>query len=402
MSQRPKLHGRDLQVFQNLPRSSLASYAARAAEKQQNYHYSLSAFEPHALWQWITEYLGHRFGPRHKFNTYTEGSGDGVYVLGDDSAIGGQRDPGGEIRVSVAGDWGTGTDEAAEVAARMLDFAPHYTIHLGDVYYVGQKEEVEENCLGQSDQNHSFIPCRWPVGSVGTFGLNGNHEMYVLGNAYFDVFLPTLGMRPSVGAAPSGQKASFFCLQNEFWRVIGLDTAYNSVGIPVLENIFSPSCGLRPEELQWLQDKVNPKGDRRGLLLLTHHQYRSAFDTEYPKAAQQLSALVDRPVLWLWGHEHRMAVYGKYASEGGIQVYGRCIGHGGMPIDIDSKFQRTNRPLAAYDNRQYPSPENIKVGFNGFANLTFKGNQLQIEHRDLNNDLLLTEDWKVVDGELIG
>jgi len=125
---------------------------------------------------------------------------------------------------------------------------PHYTIHLGDVYYVGVKDEVEENCLGQPDANHSFTPCLWPWGSVGSFALNGNHEMYALGEAYFEVFLPTLGLRPAPGVKPGGQKASFFCLENKFWRVIGLDTGYNSIGVPILEYILSPSCKLRNEE----------------------------------------------------------------------------------------------------------------------------------------------------------
>lgn len=396
-------HGKDLQNFQQLRRSPLASYVARAAEDQRRFHNTLSALEPHALWQWITEYLGNRLGPRHKFNHYDDPSRDsGIYKLGDDSLIGGQRDPNGKIRMSIAGDWGTGTDEAAEVAAMMANFSPHYTIHLGDVYYVGEKDEIAENCLGQPDADHSFTPCIWPWGSVGTFALNGNHEMYALGNAYFEVFLPTLGLRPALGSKPGGQRASFFCLENDFWRVIGLDTGYNSIGIPILEYIFSPSCKLRDEELQWIQNQVNPKADKRGLILLTHHQYCSAFDQEYPKAAQQLSKLVDRPVLWLWGHEHRMAVYGKYAGDGGIQAYGRCIGHGGMPVGINPEIKRPDRPLVAYDNRQYPSPENITVGYNGFANLTFKANQLLIEYRDLKNNLLLTENWQVAGGNLIG
>jgi hypothetical protein len=147
---------------------------------------------------------------------------------------------------------------------------------------------------------------------------------------------------------------------------------------------------------------VNPKGDKRGLVLLTHHQYCSVFDDEYPKPAQQLSKLIDRPVLWLWGHEHRMAVYGKYQGAGGIQAYGRCIGHGGMPVDINPKLRRTDRPLTAYDNRQYPSPENIIVGYNGFINLTVRERRLTIEYRDLKNNLLLTENWQVADGKLTG
>src|SRR6266478_4495208 len=399
----PKPTGKDLQNFQQLPRSPLVSYVARAAEAQKTYHYVLSALEPRAVWQWITQYLGNRIGPRHKFETYDDPSrGNGIYQLGDDSLIGGPPDPKGEIRMSLAGDWGTGTDEAAEVAAMMAAFSPHYTIHLGDVYYVGIKNEVEENCLGRPDPDHTFTPCLWPWGSVGSFALNGNHEMYALGEAYFEVFLPTLGLRPAPDVKPGGQKASFFCLENEFWRVIGLDTGYNSIGLPILEYIFSPSCKLRNEELQWLQSKVNPKADKRGLILLTHHQYCSSFDSEYPKTAQQLSTLIDRPVLWFWGHEHRMAVYEKYSTDGGIQAYGRCIGHGGMPVAINPQIKRPGRPLVAYDNRQYPSPENITVGYNCFTNLTFQGNQLLVEYRDLKNTLVLTENWKLENGNLTG
>ena len=59
--------------------------------------------------------------------------------------------------------------------------------------------------------------------------MNGNHEMYALGKAYFKIMLQTLGMRePSTGQVRP-QKASFFCLENEHWRIIGLDTGYNSV-----------------------------------------------------------------------------------------------------------------------------------------------------------------------------
>jgi hypothetical protein len=395
----PNQQGKDLKDFQKLPRSPLASYMMRASE----FRNTLAAFEPTAIFQWVTEYLGNRIGRRHKFNHYDNSSPDsGIYQLADDSSIGGAHDPKREIRMSIAGDWGTGTDEAAEVAAMMQKFAPHFTVHLGDVYYVGKKDEVEENCLGQPDPDHTFTPVNWPVGSVGSFALNGNHEMYALGTAYFDVFLPTLGLRPSPNANPLGQKASYFCLQNEFWRVIALDTGYNSIGIPILEYIFMPSCKLRKEELQWLRDKINPAGDKRGIVLLTHHQYFSSFDTEYPSAARQLSEFIHRPVLWLWGHEHRMAVYGKFQQKNGIQAFGRCIGHGGMPVEINPKFKRTDRPLVAFDNRQYPTSEDIVVGYNGFANLTFNANQLKIEYRDLKDNLLLVEHWQVNDGVLSG
>ena len=58
------------------------------------------------------------------------------------------------------------------------------------------------------------------LGSEGAFALNGNHEMYALGYGYFDHILPKLGVRGS----PRGQRASYFCLENDHWRIIALDT----------------------------------------------------------------------------------------------------------------------------------------------------------------------------------
>ena len=42
------------------------------------------------------------------------------------------------VKISIAGDWGTGTDEARIVAAAMENSDPDFTIHLGDVYYAGE------------------------------------------------------------------------------------------------------------------------------------------------------------------------------------------------------------------------------------------------------------------------
>lgn len=50
------------------------------------------------------------------------------------------------LRIAVAEDWGTGTLEAETVAANMRDGSPHLTLHLGDVYYMGEVGEIDENC----------------------------------------------------------------------------------------------------------------------------------------------------------------------------------------------------------------------------------------------------------------
>ena len=66
----------------------------------------------------------------------------------------------------------------------MAGETPDFTIHLGDIYYVGSLAEVNEHFLGVDNPHNDFTPCAWPPGRVGSFALAGNHEMYGLGDAY--------------------------------------------------------------------------------------------------------------------------------------------------------------------------------------------------------------------------
>jgi hypothetical protein len=364
-----------------------------ALDSKQPFHYALGAFTQKQIAAWAGAYWKNRIGKKHPFQTWKKASG--VFLLcagykGIASLAMSQND----VRVSIAGDWGTGTDEANQVALRIEESNPHFTIHLGDVYYVGDESEVLENFLGVPDPKHDFLPCTFPRGTVGTLALSGNHEMYARGFAYFDTLLPKMSIHGQV------QEASYFCLENDDWRVIALDTAYNSIGIPLLENIFPPHAGLTNEQLEWLENVIKPSKDLRGIILLTHHQYYSAFEEPYTKAAEQLAKFINRPVLWFWGHEHRMAVYGSYSIGSGIHAFGRCIGHGGMPIEIGSEIIDGSVPLIFHDNRQYQSAENITVGYNGHANLTFRGNRLSVDYLDLTGKVLLSEQWSTNAGVL--
>ena len=111
---------------------------------------------------------------------------------------------------------------------------------------------MNENCLGIKNSNNNYDPVTWPVGSAGSFALNGNHEMYANGDDYLMCFLPRLGLRAPGGM--TGQQTSFFCLQNEYWRMIAIDTGYNSIGVPILSGIpwinripgIGGDCGLHP------------------------------------------------------------------------------------------------------------------------------------------------------------
>jgi hypothetical protein len=42
------------------------------------------------------------------------------------------------------------------------------------------------------------------------------------------------------------------------------------------------------------------------------------------------------------------------------------------------------------------------VGFNGSANLTFRGETLKVQYRDIDDRLLLTEEWRTDRGVLVG
>src|SRR5215467_3498217 len=142
----------------------------------------LQAFLPQNIWPWICSYLKFAFGRKHPFLRYLSRGEQGVYDLQSENCREG-------IRLSLTGDWGTGTTEARKVAARIKAFRPDYTIHLGDVYYVGGIQEIEENCLGQTRDGLSGVI--WPHGKIGSFALNGNHEMYANGDGYFDYFIQT-------------------------------------------------------------------------------------------------------------------------------------------------------------------------------------------------------------------
>lgn len=408
---------RSLETLLNLKRSAWHNYlrAARSEsfswrDARKPFYHQLKAFFNTIVW--VLTYLKYRFGMRHRFLDYSSQTTKGVYPLAPDFPLNGDA-PEEEIRVSLAGDWGTGTREANLVANSIRRSRPHYTIHLGDIYFVGNAKTVRGNCLGDP-QGRRIHAVTWPKGSRGSFALPGNHEMYANGNAYFDVLLPKLGIRPAPMLDAEGQKASFFALKNHHWIIVALDTGYNSVGVPILERTaylkriphLGGDCSLPAALIRWFAEQVQPELDGRGVILVSHHQYCSAFEGRFVKPGRQLLKFIRKPVLWFWGNEHRMAIYGSTRAERGIEAYGRCLGHGGMPINIHARprLNHAKSPLVLYDDRQCRRVSGTPVGYNGYANLLFRGRQLTIEYRDIRegDNLLLTESWEVRDGTLQG
>jgi hypothetical protein len=382
---RSRRRARDLY---NLPRSAALSHLYSAAESVALPNYPPeSVFSPAALWAWLRNYLAYVLRKKHSFPPYTASPQHAMYDLLDEHGA-------DTVRIALAGDWGTGTDEAESVAAQMKNFVPHFTIHIGDVYYVGDPLSVNENCLGIRNSDNNYDPVMWPLGTRGSFALNGNHEMYANGGGYFDVLLPELGLCDAGNML--GQQTSFFCLQNSCWRIIAIDTGYYGNGLPILGQIplinkipgVGGNCKLHPYLMDWLNNIVHlQQPDNRGVIIMSHHQYYSGFEDRFPKPAQQLwDAGIKRQVLWFWGHEHRFAGYDLYGSDQ-LQAFGRCVGHGGMPLSPQAPG-KTPAPKF-YDARQGTEG----FGVNGHVNLSFSGPNLTATYVDLTGTPILSETW---------
>ena len=219
--------------------------------------------------------------------------------------------------IAVVGDWGTGNAAAARVADHMAQMTPTYTIHLGDVYYSGTEGEETDNLLAN-----------WPVGSSGSFALNGNHEMYSGGQGYFGVALTNEKF------ALQGPY-SYFALANDDWVIFGLDTAY------VATHFFQDGV-LNAPQVDWLKALVakgalkRADGTRKRVIVLSHHQGLELDGSKKSPDlwAQVTSALGTAPDYWYWGHLHGAAVF-KPVSANGISVCARLVGHGGVPYLSD-------------------------------------------------------------------
>jgi hypothetical protein len=350
------------------------------------------------MWQWLLSYLRDILRRDIACPAYPDGA-SGIYTL--------TPQPGQPVRIAVASDWATGTLEAETIAAHMLAGKPDYTVHLGDVYFVGDEDEVEENCLGKARQN--FHGVRWPMGRSGSFALMGNHEMYAGGHAYVKKFLPTLGLTDDAGHVQQPQGASYFCLLTEHWVLLGLDSGYHSGGVPLFSSVpwlrrlafLNVDARFDPVMLSWLERTLATLDEgghaHKPIILLTHHQPMSSFEHAFVKPLTQLIELgfcKDRELLWLYGHEHRLTVYEKQTLQSALTLYPRCIGHGGMPVEV-STLKEPDARIAFYDPRTHAIDEHdsgTQVGYNGHIALTFHEASLTIEYRDIvDNQLILQE-----------
>lgn len=367
-------------------------------------------------WRWVRAYLR----PKRRPSAYEKGADAGVAAL---RSING----GATTRVSVTGDWGSGSAAAGAVADAITKSEPDLTVHLGDIYRVGSENEVRFNFLGEG------AAARWPTAPNGSaMAVPGNHEYGSGGHAFHELVLPELGIEGGENSQMRPQHTSYFCLENERWRIIGLDTGYHSVPpigvalfVLVMSRLFknwSWAQDLKtklPAELsEWLRGilKADSK-DPKGLIFFSHHQYISALDSrgDYPKPGKQISRMLNsvRRVLWIYGHEHRLAGYQLQARRGAdnLEVYGRAVGIGSEAdtIDLGSnkidtlRLRDPKKPLDFVDNRK--ANPGGQVGYPGWADLIFTGPELRIDYHTVDLDLgtqeiVLTETFKADAGNV--
>jgi hypothetical protein len=262
-------------------------------------------------------------------------------------------------RVYLIGDWASGVPRARAVSERirtlLVDPAfqnvEQHVIHLGDAYYSGFQKEYESSFLKY-----------WPVlpgeeGKYGSWSVNGNHDMYSGGHAYFDFLLADPRFRRQ-------EQSSYFSLENANWQILGLDTAWDDKD-------------LTGGQAKWVADTRRANRKKKGMLM-SHHQLFCAYsDDQNPKIRAKLDqqgvlgeGLVDS---WFWGHEHLCALY---EPRDNVR-FARLVGHGGIP-----EYVRLGAPppTVSYQFQEFFESGLEKFARFGFAVLEFAGASVQVQY----------------------
>lgn len=252
------------------------------------------------------------------------------------------------IRLFVFGDWGTGLPLAQAVTRRIreqLDASDgsrqQHVVHLGDVYYVGEADEYKERVTAAG-----FWPVRGTEREkIGSWSLNGNHDMYSGGHGYFDTLLRD-GRFLRWHRDEDGEPSSFFLIEDANWQVFGLDTSSNLpslasaiFGKETLQDYGGQNGILSKEQVEWMAKKRN---NSKSCVLLTHHQAAPSRSDEAEHSDEAVTLLkkagvYNRIDAWIWGHEHRCVVFKPKAKRtnprlAGAPAFCACIGHGGVPV----------------------------------------------------------------------
>jgi hypothetical protein len=223
-----------------------------------------------------------------------------------------------QATIAIIGDWGTGESTARNLLQQIATFKPDILLHLGDIYFAGTQHEANNNFL---------TLCRQVLGNIPLYSMCGNHDMYSGGDGYYWLL------------DQIGQKSSYFCLQNDHWQLLAMDTGYNDCDpFTVNTNMTSLYDNNGWKEAEWHLGKIQQAGNRR-IALFSHHQLFSPFSSVGNDSNGQPSAcnpnllanfqhVLPKVDIWFWGHEHTLALYDPYLG----LVRGRCVGASAVPV----------------------------------------------------------------------
>ena len=210
--------------------------------------------------------------------------------------------------IAILADWGTGEPEALEVLRQVKQHYPQVVLHLGDIYYSGTEYEIENYF------RRPWVEILQPKASgILSLALPGNHDLYAGGQPFYNLL------------DSFEQAASFFCLRNRYWQLIGMDTGLH-------DRLAEGPTRLEQSEADWLLDKVD-NSDGRRTMLFSHHQLFSSYEKFDGKNYNeplytQLARVLPQIDLWLWGHEHDLIIFDEYKT----LKRGRCVGGSAFPV----------------------------------------------------------------------
>jgi 3',5'-cyclic AMP phosphodiesterase CpdA len=298
---------------------------------------------------------------------YVKDKGNIPYRSGGDYVLDLALPPGATI--ALFGDGGTGSALAANLVGQIARKNPDLVIHLGDIYYAGTQAEVQARFLDV---------CRQALGDTSVLSLAGNHDMYSGGAGYYWL------------VDQLGQRASYFCVRNDHWQLLAMDTGYNDYNpFTIAGNVTS----LTEVEAAWHRAKI-AEGSAAGrrTILLSHHQLFSAYEAigrgfVNQPLLTQFQDLLGSVEAWFWGHEHSLSLYAPYL---GLKR-GRCVGCSAIPVFVQDDYYQPK-----YDVPLLPDPDHgaqtIRLGDNGtiynhaYAILTLDGPGARVAYYDDSNE----------------
>ena len=291
-------------------------------------------------------------------------------------------DPDQKISIALFSDFGTGVYHSLYIARNIAALEPDYAIHLGDVYYAGRAFEFEKYF------NKPLAPV---VKGARFFALNANHEMNSGAIPYF----ANLETRQKIkrGWMAQEQEGSYFCIWNQKYQIIGIDTAYYGSGT-------HPNAAVNAWLGQCLREG---KSQGRMNILLSQNEPYELGKNEFAPVYNDLKPFIQSQLIdfWFWGNTHYCALFKKSPQ---APFIGSCIGHAGHPIykaeveknarrhkeqiqkggalpeaewvDLSPKFPERLPKAAGWKN---PRPE---LGNHGFCMLALERNRLTLSYCD--------------------